>query len=262
MGDEIVKVEPVVALAGAAQWKMATDVAGLVREFVLTPRVGHSVIGDRKFPKVESWMAIANCYGLVAGARDVERVPGGIRAVGEVRRLKDGVVLGQAEGFVGEDEPVWFGGTDAKGKTHQRRAEYAIRAMAQTRAISRACRSVLAFVIPIIDAGLSTTPAEEVPEGGFEAPVANPSPPRQAARPPPAEALSQPAPSRPVGLRAAFGRWSGKTPAELDDSGLAWYTARARESLADPAKERFHAKEQAWLAALETEAAARQGAPR
>jgi hypothetical protein len=39
--------------------------------------------------------------------------------------------------------------------------------MAQTRAISRACRSAFAFVVTMMDAGLETTPAEEVPSEGF-----------------------------------------------------------------------------------------------
>jgi hypothetical protein len=39
--------------------------------------------------------------------------------------------------------------------------------MAQTRAISRACRSAFAFVVTYMDAGLETTPAEEVPAEGF-----------------------------------------------------------------------------------------------
>jgi hypothetical protein len=40
--------------------------------------------------------------------------------------------------------------------------------MVQTRAISRACRSAFAHVVVLIDGNLSTTPAEEVPEGGFD----------------------------------------------------------------------------------------------
>jgi hypothetical protein len=39
--------------------------------------------------------------------------------------------------------------------------------MAQTRAISRACRSAFAFIVTYMDAGLETTPAEEVPHEGF-----------------------------------------------------------------------------------------------
>lgn len=80
--------------------------------------------------------------------------------------MADGQVIATGEGFVGEDEPTWYGG-QSRGKTLPKRPDYAIRAMAQTRAISRACRSAFAHVVVMIDAGLSTTPAEEVPEGGF-----------------------------------------------------------------------------------------------
>lgn len=85
--------------------------------------------------------------------------------------MSDGAVIAEAEGFVGEDEPTWFGGTvTSYGKTKvlPKRPDYAIRAMAQTRAISRACRSAFAHVVVMMNAGLSTTPAEEVPSGGFD----------------------------------------------------------------------------------------------
>jgi hypothetical protein len=49
-----------------------------------------------------------------------------------------------------------------------KRPTYAKRAMCQTRAISRACRSAFAHVVVLIDRNLSTTPAEEVPFGGFD----------------------------------------------------------------------------------------------
>jgi hypothetical protein len=75
-------------------------------------------------------------------------------------------VIAEAEGFVGDDERTW-----------NKRDEYAKRAMAQTRAISRACRSAFAFVVTYMDAGLETTPAEEVPSEGFaDSPHPKPTP--------------------------------------------------------------------------------------
>jgi len=68
-----------------------------------------------------------------------------------VVRVADGKLLVQAEGFVGDDEQTWA-----------KRPMFARRAMAQTRAISRACRSAFAFVVTLMDAGLETTPAEEM----------------------------------------------------------------------------------------------------
>jgi hypothetical protein len=93
----------------------------------------------------------------VASAKDVERTETGYRAIGQVRRMDTGIVICEAEGFVGDDERTW-----------SKRDEYAKRAMAQTRAISRACRSAFAFVVTMMDAGLETTPAEEIPHGGFD----------------------------------------------------------------------------------------------
>ena len=109
-------------------------------------------IGGRKYVRVEGWQAIAIAHGCVASSRDVERTETGYRAIGEVRRRDTGTVIAQAEGFVGDDEPTWA-----------KRAEYARRAMAQTRAISRACRSCFAHVVVMMAAGLETTPAEEIP---------------------------------------------------------------------------------------------------
>ncbi|MFZ9300941.1 MAG: hypothetical protein ACO23V_08195, partial [Chitinophagaceae bacterium] len=84
-------------------------------------------------------------------ASDVRQIDGGISARGIVRRISDGLVIGEAEGFVGDDEKTWAS-----------RPLYARRAMAQTRAMSRAARSVFAHVVVLMDAGLSTTPAEEM----------------------------------------------------------------------------------------------------
>lgn len=150
--------------------RQSTDIASLCKQIVVASAVA---IQGRKYVRVEGWQSIATAHGCVASARDVKRVEGGMSAIGEIRRMKDGQVIATAEGFVGEDEATWYGGEiDAwdKGKrikkTLPKRLEYAIRAMAQTRAISRACRSCFAHVVVLMDAGLETTPAEEVPERG------------------------------------------------------------------------------------------------
>lgn len=139
-------------------YRASTEAATICKDIVVATAKN---IQGRKFVPVEGWQAIAVAHGCTASARDVERVSGGYRAIGEIRRMSDGAVISAAEGFVGEDEAVWFGGTD-KGKTYTKRLDYAIRAMAQTRAISRACRSAFAHVVVMMNAGLSTTPAEEM----------------------------------------------------------------------------------------------------
>jgi len=107
----------------------------------------------KSYIKAEGWQALAAANGLSPRISVVEELDGGdIRAVCDLVRLSDGEVVASSEGYVGVDEPMWT-----------RRPKYARRAMAQTRATSRACRSALAWVVPLLNAGLETTPAEEIP---------------------------------------------------------------------------------------------------
>lgn len=156
------KQDVIVANTGT-DFRQSTDAAGLCGAIV--KQTAKNIQG-RKYVTVEGWQAIAIAHGCAAGSRDVERIEGGVRAVGEIRNMATGQLIAVAEGFVGEDEPTWYGGKQGS-KTLPKRADYAIRAMAQTRAISRACRSAFAHVVVMIDADLATTPFEEVPEGGF-----------------------------------------------------------------------------------------------
>jgi hypothetical protein len=158
--------------------RLATDVAGLVREVVTTATLA---IEGRNYVKVEGWQAIANGFGCVASARDVQRVFDessgdfiGFKAIGEVRRMSDQALMAVSEGFIGTDEVRWFGGKGRVWNKQTRRyeekhydpaPEYAARSMVQTRAISRACKAAFAFVILMIDKNLSTTPAEEMEPG-------------------------------------------------------------------------------------------------
>ena len=142
MNNELVVTNPGTLMT------QATDVAGVCKQIVT--RTAQSIQG-RKYVRVEGWQSIAAAYGCVASAINVELLESGIRAIGELRRVSDGAVLATAEGFVGNDEKTWAG-----------RPEYARRAMAQTRAISRVCRSAFAFVVVLIDGNMSTTPAEEM----------------------------------------------------------------------------------------------------
>lgn len=131
-----------------ANIKKSTDVAGACKEIVTRTSIK---IQNRKYVPVEGWMAISTAHGCNLSATDVKQVDGGISAKGIVRRISDGIILGEAEGFVGDDEKTW-----------SNRPLFARRAMAQTRAMSRAARSVFAHVVVLMDAGLETTPAEEM----------------------------------------------------------------------------------------------------
>lgn len=156
----------------AEVYRASTDAAGLCREIVL--KTAQNIQG-RKYVRVEGWQAIAIAHGCTASADEVERVNdegmGGFRAIGIIRRMSDGAEIARAEGFLGDDETMWT-----------KRPVYARRAMVQTRAISRACRSAFAHVVVLIDSNLSTTPAEEVPEGGFDNEPRNVTPPREQPR--------------------------------------------------------------------------------
>jgi hypothetical protein len=138
---------------GVEAYRASTDAAGVCGAIVKATAIK---IQGRKYVQIEGWQAIAIAHGCIVSARDVEKIDGGLRAIGEVRRMSDGALLATAEGFLGDDEPTWA-----------KRPMYARRAFVQTRAMSRACRSAFAHVVVMIDRDLGTTPAEEVPEGGF-----------------------------------------------------------------------------------------------
>jgi len=134
--------------SGQDAFRVSTDAALLCKQIVVATA---KPIKGKRFVGVEGWQAIALAHGCVASSGEVERLETGFRAIGKVIRMSDGHTLSTAEGFVGDDEPLWLA-----------RPEYARRAMAQTRSISRACRSAFAHVVVMMQAGLETTPAEEM----------------------------------------------------------------------------------------------------
>ncbi len=196
-----------------AHQRQATEIASICKDIVT--KTAQNIQG-RKYVRVEGWQSIANAYGCVASAKDVERVETGFRAIGQVRRMDTGAVICEAEGFVGDDERTW-----------QKRDEYAKRAMAQTRAISRACRSAFAFIVTYMDAGLETTPAEEVPQDGFSDAPRPASPVRYQAQSKPAprmvdEDVIDVTPER-VEPKAPVRK---KQPVAAMEDGADWQTAR------------------------------------
>jgi hypothetical protein len=207
--------------------RQATEVASVCKEIVT--RTAQNIQG-RKYVRVEGWQSVANAFGCVASAKDVERTETGYRAIGQVRRMDTGAVICEAEGFVGDDERTW-----------SKRDEYAKRAMAQTRAISRACRSAFAFVVTMMDAGLETTPAEEVPQDGFAAlhPVSYEAPHPTTNAFAASRAQSKPAPRmadedvidvEPVRVKREVLRETApirkKQPVAAMEDGADWQTAR------------------------------------
>lgn len=175
------------------RWREATDAANVIKGIVLKTAV---TIGERSYVQKEGWTSIAVAHGCIASVKpnSVEEVYDsagkllGVRAVGQVIRQADCQVLSEAEGFVGIDEVDWYGSHGEAVKRWskiyhkeievvvKKRPDYAIRSMAQTRGISKACRNAFSHVIVLMNAGLSTTPAEEIanPEEQEEATRAEP----------------------------------------------------------------------------------------
>lgn len=190
-------------------YRASTDAAGLCRDIVVASA---TKIQNKSYVTVEGWQAIAIAHGCAASALDVIRVNDedgpGYKCVGVVRRMSDGAEIARAEGFLGDDEKTWAS-----------RAVYAKRAMAQTRAISRACRSAFAHVVVMMKAGLSTTPAEEVPYGGFDnGDVIDHAPP-QHPQPEPRQARQKPEPLKgPIKTRAKLREAAGDIVKELEQA--------------------------------------------
>jgi hypothetical protein len=268
---------------GVAEYhRRATDTAGVIKGLVVSQAIS---LGGRKYLPVAAYQAIANAMGCTTSARDVQKVDGGYTAIGEVRRLSDGMVIATGEGFVGSDEKKWATGP-----------EYARRAMCQTRAIGRACRAAFAFIIPMLDAKLETTPHEEMvgiidaerqpppaplgveklrqaatapkvtPNGSprrLDLDASEPPPHGDSDAPPPEDAQVVEAPkaadaSRPPPVTFRYGRGKDKTSRDVSDADLEWYIGGARKSVEDPEKERFRAKNEAELELLQAEQRWRQ----
>jgi hypothetical protein len=150
------KSEPLAEAANAvaAEYRRATDVAGVCKDIVTKTAVK---IANRRYVKVEGWLAIATAHGCVASSERPARIEDGYEARGVLRRLSDGALIAEAWGFVGDDERRWAD-----------RHLFARKAMCQTRALSRVCRSAFSHVVVLMDAGLETTPAEEMLDRGDE----------------------------------------------------------------------------------------------
>lgn len=213
----------------------ATDVAAVCKLAVLS---SVQDIRGKRYVKVEGWCTIAAAYGCIPSIREVVEEERGIRAIAELKR-SDGTVVATAEGFCGLDEPEW-----------SNRALYARRGMAQTRAISRVCRTAFAFVLKLIDADLQTTPADEIPLSETSAAATVDARPSGSGRS---------APVRSNATRVRFGKSKGKYLDEIDDQDLEYHLRAARKTVEakDP---KWGEANEAWLAAVEAEVARRGSA--
>lgn len=216
--------------------RRASDVAGVCREIVM--RTAMELQG-KKYVKVEGWQSMATAFGCSPSIKEVVEEERGIRAVAELKR-HDGTVLASAEGYCGLDEPRWAN-----------QPLYARRGMAQTRAISRVCRSVFAFVVVLIDENLSTTPAEEIPSGG-EVIEATARPVASAARSAPKSSACP----HDKSTKVKFGKTKGECLCAISDDDLAWQLNAAKKAV-DANDPKWGDSNKKWLVVVQAEASRR-----
>jgi len=153
--------DPVAYIAQAS--KLATALAGVINERHL-----FAVLDGRKYVLAEGWTLLANMLGVhpvVAWSRPCVDHEGASGWEARVEILaSSGAMIGAGEAMCSRSEVLWGGGTTSRGKVVPPRDDYALRAMAQTRAVSRGLRNPLGFVVKL--AGYEATPAEEMPSDG------------------------------------------------------------------------------------------------
>lgn len=164
MSQEIMNQERYSQLADpTALHRRSVEIANAVREGVLGQTIE---IQGKKYIQSPGWAMMANAFGFVVSGGEVKKEGEGFVAKAYLKRVDNGVVVAEAEGFCDRTEPRW-----------KSAPEYAVRSMAQTRAASKVCKMALASCVPLMGVkNLSVTPAEEVPEGGFASSYATTAP--------------------------------------------------------------------------------------
>jgi hypothetical protein len=133
--------------------RQASALARPLRDVIVHQKL-YAPIRDKNYVLVEGWTLLGSMLGvfpIVVWTRRVEAddlAPGWEACV--EARTRSGDVVGRAEAMCTRDEKMWAS-----------RDDYALRAMAQTRATSRAMRGPLGFVMKL--AGYEATAAEEMP---------------------------------------------------------------------------------------------------
>jgi len=133
----------------------ATTIAGSLADVIKQRRL-YKHIGESDHVFVEGWTLLGSMLGVFAEvewsrpiqSETMDRSGWESRAVA---RTLAGRTVGAAESMCSRSESKWRGADD-----------YAIRSMAQTRAVSKALRLPLGFIMEL--AGYSATPADEMPD--------------------------------------------------------------------------------------------------
>jgi hypothetical protein len=157
------------AASPASVVRKTTEVADALSA-VLKSKELYKVIGSGDRAKahiyVEGWTLLGSMLGVFAVTEWTKPIVKDGQAWGwEARveaRTRDGAVVGAAEAQCTRDENMWsYKPVSKYGKALEPRDDFALRAMAQTRATSRALRQPLGFIVKL--AGYEAAGVEEMP---------------------------------------------------------------------------------------------------
>lgn len=130
----------------------AIQVASTLQTFVTERKLTANIQG-KNYPLVEAWQFAGSQLGLIPVVKEVKNLSTDselkYEAMVEVIRLTDSVVLSRGYAVCSNKE-----------NSKRRFDEYAIASMAQTRAVGKAYRNILAWLMKA--AGFEATPAEEM----------------------------------------------------------------------------------------------------
>lgn len=159
MSQNALVVQPVSAAAVSLGTLQAASASALVqgaREManaladVIERQKLATVIQGKKHVNVEGWTTLAVMLGVVAREVQTVETDGIYTSVVELVRISDSACISRASAECGDESP-W-----------NKRARYARRSMAQTRATGKACRLAFSWIMAL--AGYEPTPAEEMPD--------------------------------------------------------------------------------------------------
>lgn len=130
----------------------ALQVASTLQTFVTERKLTANIQG-KNYPLVEAWQFAGSQLGLIPIVKEVKNLSSEdelkYEAFVEVVRLTDGLVMSRGYAVCSNKE-----------HSKKRFDEYAIASMAQTRAVGKAYRNILAWLMKA--AGFEATPAEEM----------------------------------------------------------------------------------------------------
>ena len=124
---------------------MAKKLADIIEERNL-----YTMIGPSKHIRVEGWQTVGALAGFIGRTREIPNDGDGVMAIAEIVRMSTGEIISTATHECGSKGD----GNWAAKPRHQQAS------MAQTRALSKAFRNVLSWIVVL--AGYEPTPSEEM----------------------------------------------------------------------------------------------------